>query len=196
MTGWPRTGSGTNSSGGAQMKAKPLPTSSGASSMKSRQNRMRGAPISAGYISRPPKTIGPTGWSRKWKAVTTPKLPPPPRTAQNRSGFSSSEATTWRPSAVTISARKRLSQVNPSLRSSQPLPLPRASPPIPVSDTRPPVTASPCAWVAASSSPQVSPASARTVALGTSMSMPFMPRRSTHTPSLQTADPVTPWPPP
>ena len=35
-TGWPRTGSGTNSSGGAQMNASPLPISSGASAMKSR----------------------------------------------------------------------------------------------------------------------------------------------------------------
>ena len=37
--GWPRAGSGTNSAGGAVMSATPLPTSSGASSMKSRQWR-------------------------------------------------------------------------------------------------------------------------------------------------------------
>ena len=35
--------------------------------------------------------------------MTTPKLPPPPRTAQNRSGCSSSLAVMSRPSAVTIS---------------------------------------------------------------------------------------------
>src|SRR3712207_8061174 len=38
----------------------------------------------------PAKTSGPTGWSRKSNEVTTPKFPPPPRSAQNRSGCSSS----------------------------------------------------------------------------------------------------------
>ena len=48
MTGWPRTGSGTNSSGGAVMNARPLPTSSGAASMKSRQKRTTSRAIAAG----------------------------------------------------------------------------------------------------------------------------------------------------
>lgn len=79
--------------------------------MKSRKARTSSWPISAGYMSMPPRTMGPTSCSRKWKAVTTPKLPPPPLRPQKRSGFSSSLATTSRPSAVTTSASIRLSQV-------------------------------------------------------------------------------------
>ena len=62
---------------------------------------------------------------------------------------------------------------------------------MPVVETRPPVTANPCSWVAASSSPQVSPAPARQVRLTGSISIPFMGRRSMVTPSSQTALPVT-----
>ena len=100
-------------------------------------------------------TIGPTGCRRNSNSVTTPKLPPPPRRPQNRSGFSSALARTTLPSAVTTSAESRLSHVTPYIRSSQPLPLPSARPPTPVSDTRPPVTARPCSCVAASMWPQV-----------------------------------------
>ena len=48
--------------------------------------------------------------------MTTPKLPPPPRSAQNRSGFSSAEARRICPSAVTTSAETRLSTLSPALR--------------------------------------------------------------------------------
>ena len=48
--------------------------------------------------------------------MTTPKFPPPPRSAQNRSLFSFALATTKRPSASTTSALSRLSMVKPSLR--------------------------------------------------------------------------------
>ena len=128
--------------------------------------------------------------------MTIPKLPPPPRRAQNRSAFSVAVAFTTVPSAVTISAPIRLSHVKPSLRSSQPLPLPSASPMMPVSGTRPPVTASPCSCVAASNSPQLSPASARTVRASGSTAIAFMPRMSIIRPSSITAAPVTLWPPP
>ena len=40
----------------------------------------------AGRMSIPP-TMVPTSWSRYWNLVATPKLPPPPRIAQNRSGW-------------------------------------------------------------------------------------------------------------
>ena len=70
------------------------------------------------------------------------------------------------------------------------------SPPIPVVDTRPPVTASPCACVAASSSPQVTPPSARQVRAAGSTSMRFIARRSIVTAPSRTALPVTLWPPP
>ena len=58
-------------------------SSSGAASAAA----MKPATVSAvaGRISIPP-TIVPTGWSRYRNRVTTPKLPPPPRIAQNRSG--------------------------------------------------------------------------------------------------------------
>ena len=67
---------------------------------------------------------------------------------------------------------------------------------MPVVDIRPPVTASPCAWVAASSSPQVTPPPARQVRATGSTSMCFIGRRSMVTPPSQTALPVTLWPPP
>ena len=54
-------------------------------------------------------TSGPTGCSRSSSAVTTPKLPPPPRSAQNSSGCSSAMARTGSPSAVTSSTASRLS---------------------------------------------------------------------------------------
>ena len=54
-------------------------------------------------------TMGPTGWHRSVNEVTTPKLPPPPRTAQNRSGCSVSFATRTCPSAVTTSTETMLS---------------------------------------------------------------------------------------
>src|SRR5919197_1382998 len=57
-----------------------------------------------------------TGCSRNSSDVTTPKLPPPPRSAQNRSGCSFSLAMTTLPSAVTTSADTRLSQDNPQPR--------------------------------------------------------------------------------
>ena len=37
-------------------------------------------------MSIPPSTIGPTGCSWRWNAVTTPKLPPPPRSAPEQVG--------------------------------------------------------------------------------------------------------------
>jgi pectate lyase len=75
--------------------------------------------------------------------VTTPKLPPPPCSAQKSPGFSSSLAWTTTPSAVTSSAASRLSQARPILRASQPSPPPSVNPPTPVVETRPPVVASP-----------------------------------------------------
>jgi hypothetical protein len=53
-TGWPRTGSGTKSSGGAEMKAAAALTSSGASAMKSRNSLRTSVPRSAGCINMPP----------------------------------------------------------------------------------------------------------------------------------------------
>ena len=86
-------------------------------------------------------TLGPTGCSWNSKEVATPKLPPPPRTAQNSSGSSSWLARTTLPSAVTSSTARRLSSARPYLPISQPIPPPSVSPATPVLETTPPVTA-------------------------------------------------------
>src|SRR5882762_7113974 len=58
--------------------------------------------------------------------VTMPKLPPPPpRSAQNRSGSESAEAVRSWPSAVTTRTERTRSQVRPNLRASTPMPPPR-----------------------------------------------------------------------
>ena len=57
-----------------------------------------------------PKKTSVVGCAANSKAVTIPKLPPPPRSAQNSSAFSSAVAGTTSPSAVTISARDQVVQ--------------------------------------------------------------------------------------
>jgi hypothetical protein len=84
-----------------------------------------------------------TGLSLNSNDVTAPKFPPPPRSAQNRSAFSSSPAISSLPSAVTTSAEIRLSQDRPSPRARCPMPPPSVSPPTPVVEMIPPVVASP-----------------------------------------------------
>ena len=64
-------------------------------------------------MSVPAKTSGSSGWARNVNDVTTPKLPPPPRRPQNRSGFSVALARTCSPVARTTSAATRLSIVRP-----------------------------------------------------------------------------------
>ena len=72
-----------------------------------------------------------------------PKLPPPPRIPQKRSGFSVPLAFTKSPVAVTTSAEMRLSMVSPNLRLSQPNPPPRVNPETPVVEFIPSGVASP-----------------------------------------------------
>ena len=94
--------------------------------------------------------------------MTTPKLPPPPRSPHISSGSLCSS--TWRtvPSAVTSSTPTRLSHDSPHLRRTQPRPPLRVRPAMPVSLTTPAGTTSPCACVAASRSFSVAPPPART----------------------------------
>ena len=141
-------------------------------------------------------TSGPTGWSRSSIAVTTPKLPPPPRSAQNSSGCSSADARIGSPLAAISSTARMLSTVRPCLRSSQPEPPPSASPATPVLDTRPPTVASPCSWVAASTSPQVRPPPTRTTRRSGSTTSSRRPRTSITRPSSTSDAPATEWPPP
>ena len=129
--------------------------------MISRASRSACLPWSRGQKNSPNCTIGSSSCRANSKAVTTPKLPPPPRTAQNRSGCSSAEARSTRPSAVTTSAETRLSMLSPYLRVSQPMPPPSVSPPTPVWLTSPAGTASPWARVAASRSASSAPPPAR-----------------------------------
>src|SRR5207253_5097840 len=89
-----------------------------------------------------PRTVL-TGCRRYSKEVTTPKLPPPPRSAQKRSGCSSAFTCSTCPSAVTISTEMTLSQVSPYFLASQPTPPPSVSPAMPVLETTPVGTASP-----------------------------------------------------
>jgi hypothetical protein len=48
--------------------------------------------------------VGPSGWNANVNEVTTPKLPPPPRIAQKRSGLDSADAVRTSPSAQTTCA--------------------------------------------------------------------------------------------
>ena len=156
---------------------------------------MTSGPRSSGKSIGPASTVGPIGCARKRNDVTTPKLPPPPRSPQNRSGWSSSLAATSSPSAVTTSAATRLSIVRPCLRVSHPIPPPRVRPATPVCVTIPAGTASPNACVARSSSPSVTPASTSTSPSSASTRTPFIADRSTTSPSSQSARPPTPCPP-
>src|SRR4029077_15307906 len=88
---------------------------------------------SLGYMTKPPRTVL-TGWTRNSNEVTTPKLPPPPLSAQNKSSFSLALATRGFPSAVTISSDRTLSQVRPYFLTNQPTPPPSVSPAMPVLD--------------------------------------------------------------
>jgi len=126
--------------------------------------------------------------------VAIPKLPPPPRSAQNRSSCSEALAVTSLPSAVTTSSDRILSHVAPNAPISQPLPPPSERPAMPTSESVPPGTAKPNACVAWSMSPQVTPGSARTMPPSGTTRMPFMRDMSTTSPSSHSAVPAQAWP--
>ena len=107
-----------------------------------------------------------------------PKLPPPPRTAQNRSGSAASLTVTSRPSAVTRSTSTRLSIVRPCLRASQPMPPPRVRPPRPTEPVSPNGVAKPCCPAAAVYSPAVAPPWAEPIPRTGSMSIARIAPRS------------------
>src|SRR6266542_6456695 len=122
--------------GGTLRKANQPPRVSGAARMKSRYQRITSSARSIGQSIGPAYTVR-IGCSRNTNEVTTPKFPPPPRTAQNRSWFSSALAVTNRPSAKTMSTASRLSIVRPYPRERCPIPPPRVRPPTPVVETKP-----------------------------------------------------------
>jgi len=101
----------------------------------------------AGRKRAPPSTMS-TGTSRYWSRVTIPKLPPPPRSAQNRSGFDVSLAVRTSPLAVTISTETRWSIVRPCPRARKPTPPLSVIPAIPTDAVSPSGVARPCAAAA------------------------------------------------
>ena len=100
--------------------------------MKSRRNASTVGASSAGHATSPARMVGPSGCSSNVKSVTTPKLPPPPRRPQNRSGFSAWEARTMEPSAVTTWQDLSASIASPIFRMRWPMPPPSVSPAMPV----------------------------------------------------------------
>mmetsp|Transcript_59780 Transcript_59780/g.96822 ORF Transcript_59780/g.96822 Transcript_59780/m.96822 type:complete len:235 (-) Transcript_59780:71-775(-) len=85
--------------------------------------------------------------------TTMPKLPPPPRIAQNRSIWSPSGlASTMEPLASTRVAERRESIVSPIHRAIKPTPPPIVAPMHPTDGALPSVTARPCEAHAASTS--------------------------------------------
>src|SRR5262249_59884596 len=97
------------------------------------------------------------GCSLTSNSVTTPKLPPPPRSAQNKSAFSREFVQTMDPSAVTRVNSSTLSHDNPNFRVSHPVPPPRMSPAAPVWETTPEGKIKPASWVALSIEPSKQP---------------------------------------
>lgn len=113
-TALPWCSAGMNGMGGAFITMAIVVSSSGAASAAA-ANPATTSGV-AGSSSMPP-TNSRTSWSRNRNRVTTPKLPPPPRMAQNRSGWLSASTRSDSPSAVTTSAASRLSMVRPCLRA-------------------------------------------------------------------------------
>ena len=103
-----------------------------------------------------------TGWTTNSIAVTTPKLPPPPRSAQNRFGWCSASARTRLPSAVTTSSAVTALVCMPNLRDSQPMPPPSEYPAIPTSGDEPCRAARPCADSRPTTRSHLAPAPTRT----------------------------------
>ena len=108
---WPCTSFGSHGAGGARRSTATLVSSRGAAAESSRYASSTCTASSPRHAMAPPRISGPTGKSRYSNEVTMPKLPPPPRSAQNSSAFSSADARTSAPSAVTTSIDTSVSQV-------------------------------------------------------------------------------------
>jgi hypothetical protein len=140
MTSRPCCSARMNGSGGAGMTLAIVDNCSGAACAAATKPATTFGV--AGSSSMPP-TIVETWCSRNRNRVATPKLPPPPRSAQNRSGLVSASARSSRPSAVTTSAASRSSMVSPCFLTRNPTPPPRVIPPIPTEPVSPNPVASP-----------------------------------------------------
>src|SRR5260370_41936051 len=105
--------------------------SSGASAMKSLQYS-RSERILPSGDNPSASTTAVRGCSATSNSVTTPKFPPPPRKAQNKSGFSLELERRTELSAVTRVNPSTLSHDNPNRPLSHPVPPPKISPEPPV----------------------------------------------------------------
>src|SRR5687767_15384978 len=114
--GLPWISLGSHGAGGAGRIAPTHTSSGGAFSIVWRHISRTSGASSARHAIAPPMISGPTGYSLYSKLVTTPKFPPPPRSAHRRSWFSLALAVTTVPSAVTTSIDTTLSHVHPYLR--------------------------------------------------------------------------------
>src|SRR6516162_887307 len=155
-TGRPRSSSGTFLVCGASRKSMFHFKSSGASAMKSLQHSKSRRTPGSGH-SPSASTTELSGCSLTSNSVTTPKLPPPPRKAQNKSTFSPSLQCTSEPSVVTSVSPSTLSQDNPNRRVSHPVPPPSTNPEAPVCDTTPDGKIKPTCCVALSIDPRRQP---------------------------------------
>src|SRR5271169_4098801 len=155
-TGRPRRSPGIFFSFGARRRSILHFRSIGASAMKSLQNSSRRR-MSAPQHSPSASVTDVSGWSLTSNSVTTPKLPPPPRRAQNKSGFSRELQRATEPSAVTRVKVSTLSQDNPKRRVSHPVPPPSTNPEAPVWETTPEGKTRPAFCVALSIDPSRQP---------------------------------------
>src|SRR6202049_1266574 len=114
----PHSSSGNGGAGGIVISPIQPLSSSGSEGSSSRYQRITSAVSAKSYSTGPPMItpFSPMSWQRKVNEVTTPKFPPPPRSAQNKSPCESSLAVTNVPSASTTSAASRLSTVSPNRR--------------------------------------------------------------------------------
>ncbi len=120
----PRSGSGIIGIGGSwRMRAHEV-TASGVVSVQAFQAVSTRWESSHGQISQPATTSS-SGNRRISSEVTIPKLPPPPRSAQKRSGSVSASVRTRRPSGSTISTAVSALAARPLRRASHPMPPPR-----------------------------------------------------------------------
>ena len=140
----PRANAGTSGIGGKWMIDAHDISSSGSEGSSALHVRSTSAERSTSKNMAPAYSSS-TGWTTNSIAVTTPKLPPPPRSAQNRFGWCWASARTRLPSAVTTSSAVTASACRPNLRDSQPMPPPSEYPAIPTSGDEPCRAASPCA---------------------------------------------------
>ena len=158
----PARNGGRSGSGGRCMIRNEVVISSGALRVHSCQVRSTSAWRSYGHRNMPAYTSA-YGYRRNSIAVTTPKFPPPPRSAQNRSAWSSAVARTSAPSGVTSSIAVTLFAARPCLRESQLRPPPSVYPTTPTSGEEPESGKRPCGVAASLTSSHSVPACTRAV---------------------------------